>query len=1334
MAAASGAERGRAGHPGEVSVILFHRPPRRPGPEMPGGELRLQEPPELPEASGGMSGMLTYAPMALGSLAMVLIFLRPGSGGALSYVAIGLMAVSAVGMVVVQTVRGAGERKRRIRGERRDYLRYLSITRRQVRKAIDQQRRSQLWRHPEPDALWSIVRTSRLWERRTGHPDFGEVRIGLGDQRLGLDLSPLQTRPVEDLEPLSAHALRRFIRAYGSVPDQPVAVYLRAYARVLIQGDEDAARAVGRALLGQLATFHAAEDLRIAIAAEPHAQAAWEWAKWLPHAQHPGETDGAGPVRLITDAAAKLERLLGDDFAGRGPFEPDAAPGRDEPYTVVLLDVGAVPAGSRILTQGYRNTVVIDLRGALEWRQERDTLRLRVTADAIELIGEDRTGKESAAPLGRPDAMTPAAAASLARLIAPYRMSASAETTEPLAADVALTSMLGIADLAAHAADGLWGGRCGADRLRVPLGVAADGSPLELDLKESAEGGMGPHGLLIGATGSGKSELLRTLVLALALTHSSETLNFVLVDFKGGATFLGLDALPHTSAVITNLADEEALVARMKDALHGELIRRQELLRSAGTFRSALDYETARAGGAALAPLPSLVVVVDEFSELLAAHREFMDLFVMIGRLGRSLGVHLLLASQRLDEGRMGQLESHLSYRIGLRTFSAMESRGVLGVPDAYQLPSQPGNGFLKTDTTTLTRFKAAYVSGPYRGARKRVEQAVVARRIVPYSAGYVIPTAPARVEPEPQANDRDAPTLLAVAAGRLRDAGPAAHQVWLPPLLVPPTLDELLPPLAPDSERGLTTLDRVGHGGLAVPVGVIDRPFHQVRDLLVADLSGSGGHVGIAGGPQSGKSTMLRALMAGLALTHTPREVQFYCLDFGGGTLSALAGLPHVGGVTGRLDPERVHRTIIEITSLISRRERLFAEQGVDSMPAFRARRAHGGAAEDRHGDVFLVVDGWGTLRQDFMELLPTFTLIANRGLNYGVHLIVTATRWGEVHSSLRDQLGTRFELRLGDPIDSMIAMRAAAAVPKAPGRGLTDDQAHFLAALPRIDGDGDGASLGAGVADLVDAVADAWPGPKAPPVRMLPLQLDAARLPAPDGDLRLALGVEENELAPFWHDFEQSPHLMVVGDAETGKTNLLRLIARTVAAHYGPDEARVALVDFRRELYGAVPEENRLGYAVSVDVVRGIVDGAARAMSARQPGDDIPPERLRRRDWWTGPRLFLVIDDYEMVGSPSDNLFGPLLDHLAQGTELGLHVIVARSANGAARGMGDPLLRRLAEVNTPALLLSCPPSEGHILGDVKPRQLPPGRAQHITRRRTVQVQTALDGALVPS
>ncbi|MFE6727992.1 type VII secretion protein EccCa [Streptomyces californicus] len=1301
---------------------------------MPHGELSLQEPPSVPEPQSAMGNMITYMPMALSSLGMVLIFLRPGSGGGpMMYVAIGLMGLSAVGMLLSQIVRASGDRKRALLGERRDYMRYLAISRRRVRKVINQQREAQAWAHPDPESLWSLVPTSRLWERRAAHADFAEVRIGVGEQQLATKLTPLSTKPVEDLEPLSAHALRRFIKAYGTVPDQPVALYLRTYARVLLQSELEAAHAMARALLAQLAVFHAPQDLRIVVLADHDRREAWEWVKWLPHNRHPTDVDGGGPVRLVTDSVLGLESLLGDELTGRPPFEPDAVPSGEEPYCVIVLDSARTPEDSRLATDGYRNTVTLDVSGSLPWKPYRHTLRLRITGRRLELVGTDRSGKETASALGGPDALSPRRARALATLMSPRRMGVTTDNGEALTSDVQLTTLLGLADLHTVDLDAVRDERTDRARLRVPLGLAGDGSPVELDIKEAAQGGMGPHGVLIGATGSGKSELLRTLVLALALTHSSEKLNFVLVDFKGGATFLGLEDLPHTSAVITNLADEAALVDRMQDALHGELMRRQELLRSAGNYTSAYEYETARAGGAALEPLPTLFVVVDEFSELLSSHRDFMDLFVMVGRLGRSLGVHLLLASQRLDEGRMTQLESHLSYRIALRTFSSMESRGILGVPDAYQLPSVPGSAILKKDTGTLVRFKAAYVSGPYQGVR-RVAAAAVAGQVVPYRTEWTAPRIPApEAEPEAVATEEESEeTLLALAVSRMREGGRPAHQVWLPPLDRPLSLDTLLMGVAPHPERGLTAVDPDLRGTLTVPVGIIDRPFDQAREPLIAELSGAGGHVGIAGGPQSGKSTLVRDLIMALALTHTPREVQFYCLDFGGGTLAALRGLPHVGGVTGRLDLERVHRTIAEVHGLVARREKQFADEGIDSMATLRARRAAGEFADDPYGDVFLVIDGWGTVRQDFMEVMDTVSALAARGLNYGVHLIVATSRWAEVPTALRDQLGTRFELRLGDSMDSMINMRAAATIPKAPGRGMTETKHHFLTALPRVDGGDSAADLGAGVADAVARVAEHWQGPPAPPVRTLPAVLDPSELPAAevgaDGDLRLPLGLEGGQLDVMWHDFAQTPHLLVVGDAETGKTNLLRTVCRTVAERYTPDEARILLIDYRRGLLESVPESHRLGYAVSVDVLKQAVEGMARAMKERLPGADISPARLKRRDWWSGPRVFMIVDDYDMVssGSMSDH-FGPLLDYFAQGAELGLHMIVARSANGAARALNDPLLRRLTEVNTPAALLSCPPSEGYLFNDTKPKQLPAGRAQLITRRGVIQVQTPL-------
>ncbi|MEN3356724.1 MAG: segregation ATPase FtsK/SpoIIIE, family [Mycobacteriales bacterium] len=1321
-----------------MSTVVFRRPARRPAPEVSREEIQLQEPPTLPEAQGGgVSALVTYLPMAAGSSVMVLLFVQPGAQ-VVTYLAAGLMGVSTLGMMVGQMGRTAGDRKRRLKGERRDYLRYLTQMRRQVRRVADQQSESLFWLHPHPGGLWSVAMSARLWERRPAHDDFGEVRIGLGEQRLAARIRPPQTKPVEDLEPLCASALRRFVRAYTTVSNLPTSLFLRAFARVLCQGDPDAVRGMARAALAQLVTFHSPDDLRIAVCAGTERQADWDWVKWLPHALHPTETDGAGPTRLISDNYRELERMLGTEFSERPRFEPGAVPKKDEPYVVVVLDGVQVPIGARIAEAGLRNVVVLDVSGALRWKADRLALRLRVAADTIESVGADRTGKDTFVTVGRPDSLSLVRCRALARLVAPYRMGLSVESAEPLASDIELTSLLGAGDPRTFDPTALWAARSPWDRLNVPIGVAEDGNPVLLDIKESAQGGMGPHGMLIGATGSGKSELLRTLVLGLALTHSSEVLNFVLTDFKGGATFIGMERLPHTSAVITNLADELPLVDRMQDALHGELVRRQETLRRAG-YASLRDYEQARAAGTTLEPLPTLFVIVDEFSELLSQKREFLDLFVMIGRLGRSLGVHLLLASQRLDEGRISQLESHLSYRIGLKTFSATESRAVLGVPDAYELPPSPGNGYLKTDTTTLIRFKAAYVSGSYASRKERhPAQTLVAQQIVPYQAGYLAPRAPlepdlSEVDVESSEVDEStvepahSETLLSLLLDRLEGAGPPAHQVWLPPLAEPPSLDQVIPPLAPDPELGLCPADWPGRGGLSVPVGIVDRPFEGVRDLLLAELAGGAGHVGIVGAPQSGKSTMVRTLISSLALTHTPREVQFYCLDFGGGGLSGLGGLPHVGSVASRLDRDRVTRTIAELGGLLLRREQQFAQHGVESMAAYRRARRDGKFADDPFGDVFLVIDGWFTLRQDFDTLESSISDLANRGLNYGIHIVISATRWSEIRPWLRDLISTRFELHLGDPVESEIGTRAAANVPAVPGRGLTTDPLHFLSALPRVDGEWGTEDLPDATRALVEAVAEAWPGEPAPAVRLLPTTLAVAELPPVEGDMRVALGWDEQALQPVWHDFDQTPHLMVFGDSETGKTNLLRLVAQAVSARYKPAEARILLADYRRDLYPSIPPDMLLSYAVTSSAFDEILQETSEALRVRLPGTDITPDRLRLRDWWKGPRLYILVDDYDLVSSGTRGPLEPLVELLPQGADIGMHLIVARSSSGASRAMMDPALRRMWELGTPGVLFSYPREEGGFLGDAKPRTLPPGRAQYVTRRRTTLVQTGL-------
>ena len=645
-----------------------------------------------------------------------------------------------------------------------------------------------------------------------------------------------------------------------------------------------------------------------------------------------------------------------------------------------------------------------------------------------------------------------------------------------------------------------------------------------------------------------------------------------------------------------------------------------------------------------------------------------------------------------------------------------------------------------------MWRFKASYVSGPHTGdaGSGPVPAYAPARRlsVAPFTAA---PVAGAVVEaaPDPDAADGPVgppagevadgravpaggplgPTLLDVVVDRLAGQGPPPHQVWLPPLEDSPTLDDLLGPLsAADGRSGLGPLAGQGTGPaeLRVPIGIVDRPYEQRRDPLVVDLAGQAGHVAIVGGPQSGKSTALRTLVTGLALTHTPDQVQVYAIDLGGGALGSLAGLPHVGTVATRLQPDVVRRTVAEVAHLMGERERAFLDAGVESMAAWRAMRARGDGPDDGYGDVVLVIDGWASFRTEHEQLETTVTDLAARGLSLGVHLVVTANRWAEVRASLKDLLGTRVELRLGDPGESEIDRRTATTVPVGrPGRGLTGDRRQLLLGLPRADSDHTVVGLPEATTALVRAIDGAWHGSRAPAVRMLPDLLPAESLaPVEPTGCRMPVGVDEAALAPVVLDFDAEPHLLVFGDSESGKSGLLRLLARSIAARFTPDEARLLLVDYRRSMLGSVPDGNLLGYASSVAVATPLIAEVRTAMEARLPGPDVTAAQLRDRSWWKGPQLFVLVDDYDLVATAGGNPLAALSELLAQSKDIGLHVVVARRSGGAGRALFDPVIGRLRELAQPGLLLSGSKDEGALLGATKPMPLPPGRAQLVTRR----------------
>ncbi|MDP7722272.1 type VII secretion protein EccCb [Mycobacterium sp. TY814] len=1152
--------------------------------------IDVKAPPEVP--SSDISG-LPLLPVAMAVVAV-------GATAAVFFIGSPVAhhpaVLTAPAMMVASLALTIGRGRRRgaaISGDRREYLEYLRGLRAEVAEVVRAQHASLTSEHPEPGSLWTLIGDPRMWTRQSADPESWCVRVGVGSAPLcpSLQVAPMPRR----CDPLTVAALNRFVRTHSTLRNAPVVMSLHKGEPVTVDGDVSQVRGLLRAMVCQLAIAHPPGQLLIVGAVADLAE--WDWLKWLPHNRHPDATDLTGPARLVYPTLTAAREALAVIAS---------------PHAVIIADTSGSDAvaiaNATVIRAGGNGAVVVIRRPG----------------------GQD--------VLDEPDYLDRQDAVVCARRIASYAGSAA----EPPDAD------------AWPGADAVTRSQCPRDRLCVPIGATPDGRPVRLDIKESALHGIGPHGLCVGATGSGKSELLRTVAVGMMARNSPEVLNLLLIDFKGGATFLDLAGAPHVAAVVTNLADEAPLVARMREALAGEMNRRQQFLRTAGHV-SAAEYQRARGPGSL--PLPTLFIIVDEFAELLSQHPDFADTFVAIGRLGRSLGVHLLLASQRLDEGRLRGLEAHLSYRVCLKTLSAVESRAVLGTADAYELPSAPGAGLLRTPAGDLIRFQAASVSGPAPGGGSSA-----APEVRPFTAE---PVGAVR-RPDP----RRSPSILQTILAGLEHQGPPAHQVWLPPLDAAPALEALLASRAPTP--------------LVVPIGAVDRPYQQCRPPLTVDLSGAAGNVAVVGAPRSGKSTALCTLITALTATHGPGQVQFYCLDFGGGALFALRDMPHVGAVADRAQPELVRRTVAEMESVVHMREAcLRAGETIDSFP-----------------DVFLVVDGWAGLRLDFDGVADSITVLAAQGLSYKVHVMVAATRWAELRPAFKDQLGTRIELRLGDPADSEFDRRQSRQVPTdRPGRGLCVDGLHMTIALPAWEGPGRRSD-----------------GPAAPPIPLLPSRVEYDAVVG-EREAGIVLGLEERQLRTATVDFTQQPHLLMLGDNGCGKTAALRTLCREIVRTRSAAQARLFVVDFRRTLLGVVPSEHLGGYAGSPGALGVLMPGLVGLLHARMPGADVSQAQLRDRSWWTGPEIYLMVDDYDLVTASAGNPLLALLEYLPYAADLGLHMIVARRSGGAARALFEPLLASLRELGCMGMMMSGRAEEGALLGSKPPVPLPPGRGTLITR-----------------
>lgn len=1381
----------------------FARPTPEKPPVIKPENIVLSTPLSIPPPEGKPWWLIVVGVVVVGLLGgMVAMVFASGShvfGGIGSifplFMMVGIMMMMFRGM-------GGGQQQMsrpKLDAMRAQFMLMLDMLRETAQESADSMDANYRWFHPAPNTLAAAVGSPRMWERKPDGKDlnFGVVRVGVGMTRPEVTWGEPQNMPTDiELEPVTGKALQEFGRYQSVVYNLPKMVSLLVEPWYALVGEREQVLGLMRAIICQLAFSHGPDHVQMIVVSSDLDQ--WDWVKWLPHFGDSRRHDAAGNARMVYTSVREFAAEQAELFAGRGSFTPRHASSSAQtptPHTVIIADVDDPQWEYVISAEGVDGVTFFDLTGSSMWTDIPERKLQFDKTGVIEALPRDRDTwmviDDKAWFFALTDQVSIAEAEEFAQKLAQWRLAEAYEEIGQRVAHIGARDILsyyGIDDPGNIDFDSLWASRTdtmGRSRLRAPFGNRSDnGELLFLDMKSLDEGGDGPHGVMSGTTGSGKSTLVRTVIESLMLSHPPEELQFVLADLKGGSAVKPFAGVPHVSRIITDLEEDQALMERFLDALWGEIARRKAICDSAGVD-DAKEYNSVRARmrarGQDMAPLPMLVVVIDEFYEWFRIMPTAVDVLDSIGRQGRAYWIHLMMASQTI-ESRAEKLMENMGYRLVLKARTAGAAQAA-GVPNAVNLPAQAGLGYFRKSLEDIIRFQAEFLWRDYfqPGVSIDGEEAPALVHSIDYIRPQLFTNSftplevsvggpdiePVVAQPNGEVLESDdieggededeegvrTPKVGTVIIDQLRKIKFEPYRLWQPPLTQPVAIDDLV-------NRFLGRPWHKEYGSacnLVFPIGIIDRPYKHDQPPWTVDTSGPGANVLILGAGGSGKTTALQTLICSAALTHTPQQIQFYCLAYSSTALTTVSRIPHVGEVAGPTDPYGVRRTVAELLALVRERKRSFLECGIASMEMFRRRKFGGEAGpvpDDGFGDVYLVIDNYRALAEENEVLIEQVNVIINQGPSFGVHVVVTADRESELRPPVRSGFGSRIELRLAAVEDAkLVRSRFAKDVPVKPGRGMvavnyvrldSDPQAglHTLVARPALGSTPDNVFE----CDSVVAAVSRLTSAQAPPVRRLPARFGVEQVrELASRDTRQGVGaggiawaISELDLAPVYLNFAENSHLMVTGRRECGRTTTLATIMSEIGRLYAPGassapppapgrpSAQVWLVDPRRQLLTALGSDYVERFAYNLDGVVAMMGELAAALAGREPPPGLSAEELLSRSWWSGPEIFLIVDDIQQLPPGFDSPLHKAVPFVNRAADVGLHVIVTRTFGGWSSAGSDPMLRALHQANAPLLVMDADPDEGFIRGKMKGGPLPRGRGLLMAEDTGVFVQVA--------
>ncbi|WP_211277810.1 FtsK/SpoIIIE domain-containing protein, partial [Couchioplanes caeruleus] len=1105
--------------------LEFNRPPRFL-PAAAGGKFRLPAPPTKPDKR---------------PIPLLPIVLLPAGSALVAILATGRWIFIFIALLspVAALVTQFGGRKQAMQKYLEDVRAHeekLARVHADIESGVLEEQRNLRLSLPDPASLlqMAVQPSERLWERRWQDPDFLAVRVGTADVPSSLSVD----------DPTQDEHRRTTVPWLNQVP---VSLAVRRAAVVGVAGPQ--ASSVAGWLTAQAAALHSPTDLRIVVLAGPDGDRDWAWTRWLPHTQPQGE-DAYSLVGSTTDSLARRIGELGQIVTARTAAGPGLVRGGDGGYPDILVILEqarrarSLPGVIALLRDGPAVGVYVVCIDREERLLPEECGAVVVTGSSARNMSRVRTGTGAALEQVRTDSPEPGWYEPFGRALAPLRGVGDGDDSV-LPGSVRLLDLLGIEPPTPQAVVAGWS--LGGRSTSAILGVGYDGA-FAVDLVRD-----GPHALIAGTTGSGKSELLQTLVATLAVVNRPDEMTFVLVDYKGGSAFAECADLPHTVGLVTDL--DTHLVERALVSLGAELRRRETQLARAGA-KDIVDYLDKRSrGGDVLPPLPRLLLVIDEFASMVRELPDFIAGLVNIAQRGRSLGIHLVLATQRPGGAVTPDIRANTNLRIALRTTDTSESRDIIDAPDSGEIsPANPGRAYVRLGPSVLLPFQSARVGGRRPGSAVAEGEPVKVRAspVAWPDLGGPLPAGRAG-RGDPDAQRTEAVTDLAVLTAAIAQAAdlsrvPRQPSPWLPAL---PELLEWTRPPAPEPAA-------VREAALPpVEYGVVDLPAQQTRAPLTFDLDRAG-HLHVVGSPRSGRSQTLRTLAAALALAHGADDVHLYAVDCGNGAMNVLTALPHCGAVVDRNQVERLGRLLDRLNAELTARQAALGARGTADLAELRRSQAPG----ERLPHIVLMVDRFEVFDREFVSYdngsyLERMVRLLRDGAGVGIHLVLAGDRvlgGGRYSGSTEEKI----VLRLNDRQDYSsvgIPTKAAPSDP-APGRGIrtADLSAAQIAVLDSdLGGTAQAQVLLTLGEELAKREAQVPDGRRALRLDVLPDRItyaDALALHALRGPMRPLIAVGGDRLTSLGPDLTDVPSFVIGGPPRTGRSTALLSAAESLLA----------------------------------------------------------------------------------------------------------------------------------------------------------------------------------------